>query len=70
MRARLAGAALDGRGGGCILRLQALTSPRWQWRRTSFDNTITYVYFESPGTAHEWLTWRRSLHDFAPRLFK
>lgn len=28
------------------------------------------VYFESPGTAHEWLTWRRSLHDFAPRLFK
>ena len=31
---------------------------------------IRYVYFESPGTAHEWLTWRRSLNDFAPRLFK
>jgi enterochelin esterase family protein len=28
------------------------------------------VYFESQGTAHEWLTWRRSLNDFAPRLFK
>ena len=28
------------------------------------------VYFESPETAHEWLTWRRALHDFAPRLFK
>jgi enterochelin esterase-like enzyme len=28
------------------------------------------VYFESPGTAHEWLTWRRCLNDFAPRLFK
>ncbi|MGB8490848.1 MAG: alpha/beta hydrolase-fold protein [Bacteroidales bacterium] len=28
------------------------------------------VYFESMGTAHEWLTWRRSLNDFAPRLFK
>jgi enterochelin esterase family protein len=28
------------------------------------------VYFESPGTAHEWLTWRRSLNDFAPRLFR
>jgi enterochelin esterase family protein len=28
------------------------------------------VYFESPGTAHEWLTWRRALNDFAPRLFK
>lgn len=22
------------------------------------------------GTAHEWLTWRRCLNDFAPRLFK
>lgn len=31
---------------------------------------IHYVYFESPGTAHEWLTWRRDLHDFAPRLFR
>jgi len=28
------------------------------------------VYFESPGTAHEWLSWRRALQDFAPRLFK
>ena len=28
------------------------------------------VYFESPGTAHEWLTWRRCLIDFAPRLFR
>jgi len=28
------------------------------------------VYFESQGTAHEWLTWRRSLYDFAPRIFK
>lgn len=31
---------------------------------------INNVYFESPGTAHEWLTWRRCLYDFAPRLFK
>jgi len=31
---------------------------------------IQNVYFESPGTAHEWLTWRRCLYDFAPRLFK
>ena len=28
------------------------------------------VYFESPETAHEWLTWRRALNDVAPRLFK
>lgn len=31
---------------------------------------IHNVYFESPGTAHEWLTWRRCLYDFAPRLFR
>ena len=30
---------------------------------------IKNVYFESAGTAHEWLTWRRCLNDFAPRLF-
>jgi enterochelin esterase-like enzyme len=28
------------------------------------------VYYESPGTAHEWLTWRRCLNEFAPLLFK
>lgn len=31
---------------------------------------INNVYFESPGTAHEWLTWRRCFRDFAPRLFR
>ncbi len=31
---------------------------------------IKNVYFKSPGTALEWLTWRRCLNDFAPRLFK
>jgi enterochelin esterase-like enzyme len=31
---------------------------------------IHNVYFESPGTAHEWLTWRRAFADFAPRLFR
>ena len=30
---------------------------------------IKHVYYESPGTAHEWLTWRRCLHEFAPLLF-
>ena len=28
------------------------------------------VYYESPESAHEWLTWRRSLREFAPLLFK
>jgi enterochelin esterase family protein len=31
---------------------------------------VKHVMFESAGTAHEWQTWRRSLNDFAPRLFK
>ena len=31
---------------------------------------VHVVYFESPGTAHEWQTWRRDLLDFAPRLFR
>ncbi|MBR1547304.1 MAG: acetyl xylan esterase [Prevotella sp.] len=26
-------------------------------------------FYESQGTAHEWLTWRRSLHQFVPHLF-
>ncbi len=31
---------------------------------------IKVVYYESPGTAHEWLTWRRDLNEFAPLLFR
>lgn len=31
---------------------------------------IKYVYYESPETAHEWLTWRRDLHQYAQLLFK
>ena len=31
---------------------------------------IKNIYFESPGTAHEWLTWRRCFKEFAPRLFR
>jgi enterochelin esterase-like enzyme len=31
---------------------------------------IKTVYYESPGTAHEWQTWRRSLREFAPLLFQ
>ncbi|MDZ7310708.1 MAG: alpha/beta hydrolase-fold protein [candidate division KSB1 bacterium] len=30
---------------------------------------IKHVYYESPGTSHEWLTWRRSLQQFASLLF-
>ena len=39
--------------------------------KAMLDKTgMNYVYYESPGTAHEWLTWRRSLYQFAPLLFK
>jgi enterochelin esterase family protein len=31
---------------------------------------IHLVLYESPGTAHEWLTWRRDLNEFAPLLFQ
>ena len=31
---------------------------------------IKTVYYESPGTAHEWQTWRCSLREFAPLLFR
>lgn len=30
---------------------------------------IKHIYYESPGTAHEWQTWRRSLYQFASLLF-
>ncbi len=31
---------------------------------------IKTTFYESPGTAHEWQTWRRDLHEFAPLLFQ
>ena len=30
---------------------------------------INSVFYVSPNTAHEWLSWRRDLHEFAPLLF-
>ena len=31
---------------------------------------IDYSFYESPKTAHEWLTWRRCLYQYAQLLFK
>jgi len=31
---------------------------------------VNSVFYESPNTAHEWQSWRRGLHEFAPLLFK
>ena len=30
---------------------------------------IKNTYYASPGTHHEWLTWRRCLNQFIPLLF-
>ena len=39
--------------------------------RTMLDRAgIRYTFYSSPGTAHEWLTWRRDLRQFAPLLFR
>jgi enterochelin esterase-like enzyme len=35
-------------------------------KATNFNN----VFYVSPDTAHEFLSWRRSLHEFAPLLFR
>jgi enterochelin esterase-like enzyme len=31
---------------------------------------VKHVYYESPGSSHDWLTWRRSINQFAGLLFK
>ena len=40
------------------------------FRKMMDKQGIKYVYYESPGTAHEWLTWRRDLYQYASLLFK
>lgn len=34
------------------------------------DKGMKTHFYVSPNTAHEWQSWRRSLHEFAPLLFK
>jgi enterochelin esterase-like enzyme len=31
---------------------------------------VKNIFYVSPDTAHEWQSWRRSLHEFAPLLFR
>lgn len=38
--------------------------------RILLDAGISNGYYCSPDTAHEWLTWRRSLREFVTRIFK
>lgn len=34
------------------------------------QNNYPYVQYESPGTYHEWLTWRRCMYQFAQKIFR
>jgi enterochelin esterase-like enzyme len=48
-------------------RPEALNQHQEQLIAAGIKNSYAYV---SPGTAHEWQTWRRSLYVFAPLLFR
>jgi enterochelin esterase family protein len=45
-------------------------SPKEQVDALKAHGIKNIVFHESQGTAHEWLTWRRALNDFVPRIFK
>ena len=40
------------------------------FRKMLDEAGLKHTYYESPGTAHEWLTWRRSLYQFAQLSFR
>jgi enterochelin esterase-like enzyme len=45
-------------------------NPKEQVETLKTHGIKNIVFHESQGTAHEWLTWRRALNEFAPRIFK
>ncbi len=45
-------------------------SPKAQVEALQAHGIKNIVFHESQGTAHEWLTWRRALNEFAPKIFK
>ena len=45
-------------------------NPKEQVEKLQAHGIKNIVFHESQGTAHEWLTWRRALNEFAPRIFK
>jgi enterochelin esterase-like enzyme len=34
------------------------------------NSGVASVFYQSPGTSHEWHTWRRDLREFSPLLFR
>jgi len=61
-KAKLVFMSFGGREGGAA-RIPAAAE---EWNKIGIKG-VSYV---SPETAHEWHSWRRSLHEFAPLLFK
>lgn len=54
-----------------FLGIGSKEGPRMQVLSAALNKVgIHNTYYVSPGTAHEWLTWRRCLYQFAPLLFK
>lgn len=45
-------------------------NPKEQVEKLKAHGIKNIVFHESQGTAHEWLTWRRALNEFAPIIFK
>jgi hypothetical protein len=52
---------------GSVENADALRAHQQQLAAAGITNSVVYI---SPGTAHEWQTWRRSLYAFAPLLFR
>lgn len=40
------------------------------FRKMADKQGIKYTFYESPRTAHEWQSWRRSLYEYAQLIFK
>jgi enterochelin esterase family protein len=45
-------------------------TPKAQVEALKAKGIDNIVYSESQGTAHEWLSWRRALNEFAQLIFK
>ena len=61
-KAKLVFMSFGGREAGSA-RIEAAAA---EWNKIGMKG----VWYVSPLTAHEWQSWRRSLHEFAPLLFK
>ena len=49
---------------------ERMLKPALAMHETLEQAGIKNAFYQSPGTAHEWLTWRRDLREFVPLLFR